>query len=127
MRSFLIEQLLVIKTIVKEESTDSFVCDPNRFSDEIKYLREENDTKNCVIQTLLENQKYIRNTPDSRTLDINRNELKSTNPFIIPKKSLSNIKPPSSNLKTPKAALMLIMSISYQYKITMLRVTQKKQ
>ena len=99
---------------MKEKSTDSFVCDPNKFSDEIKYLREENDTQNCIIQTLLENQKYIQNTPDLRTLDINRNELKSINPFIISKKSLSNIKPLSSNLKTPKAALMLIMSISYQ-------------
>ena len=84
--------------MVKAKSTDSSVCDPNKFSDEIKYLREENNTKNCIIQTLLENQNNIQNTPDSRTLDINRNELKSTNPFILPKWSSSNIKPPSSNL-----------------------------
>ena len=64
----------------------------------MKYLREENNSKNCIIQTLLEHQKNIQNTPDSRTLDINRNELKSTNPFILPKKSSSNIKPPSFNL-----------------------------
>ena len=47
----------------------------------MKFLREENNTKNCIIQTLLENQKYIQNTPDSRTLDINSNELKSAKSF----------------------------------------------
>ena len=100
MRSFIIEQLLVIKTIAEEKSRDSSVCDSNKFSDKIKYLREENNTKNCIIQTLLENQANIQNTSDSRTLDINRNELNSSNHFILPMKSLSNIKPPSSNLIT---------------------------
>ena len=74
--------------------------------------------------------------PDSKMLDINRNEPKSTNSksFILP--SSLNIKPPLSNqisqcqtaltcyLKTPKTALMLTMS--YQSKITMLRLTQTK-
>ena len=73
LRSFIIEQLLVIKTMVKEKSTDSSAYDPNKFSDEMKYLREENNTKNCIIQTLLENQKDIQTTSDSRTLDINSN------------------------------------------------------
>ena len=45
------------------------------------------------MQTLLENQKNIQNTPDSRTLDIHHNELKSTNPLVLPKKSSSNIRP----------------------------------
>ena len=81
--------------MVKEKSTDSPVYDSNKFSDEIKYLREENNNKICIIQTLLENQKNIQKTPDSRTLDINRNKVKSTHSFILPKKSLSNIKPPS--------------------------------
>ena len=49
LRSSIIEQLLVIKTMAKGKSTDSSVCDPNKFSDEIKYLREENNTKNCII------------------------------------------------------------------------------
>ena len=60
LRFFIIEQLLVIKTMVKEKSTDSSVCDPNKFSNEIKYLGEENNTKNCIIQTLIENQKIFR-------------------------------------------------------------------
>ena len=49
LRSFKIEELLVIKTMVKEKSTDSPACDPSKLSDEIKYLRE-----NCIIQRLLE-------------------------------------------------------------------------
>ena len=40
LKSFIIEQLLVIKTMVKEKSTDSSLCDPNKFSDKIKHLRE---------------------------------------------------------------------------------------
>ena len=38
LRSFINEQILVIKTMVKEKSTDSSVYNPNKFSDEIKYL-----------------------------------------------------------------------------------------
>ena len=94
--------------MAKEKSTASSVCDPNKFSDEIKYLREENNTQNCIIQTLLENQKNIQNTPDSTTLDINRNEPKSTNHFILPKKSSSNIKPPPSNQITTSNSLDLL-------------------
>ena len=47
--SFIIKQLLVFKTMAKEKSTDSSVRDPNKFSAEIKYLREENNTKMCTI------------------------------------------------------------------------------
>ena len=57
---------------------------------------------------LLENQKNVQNTPDSRTVDINRNKLKSTNPFFLPKKSLSNIKLPSSNLITTSSSFDLL-------------------
>ena len=53
MRSFIIEHLLFIKKMAKQKSADSSVCDPNKFSDEIKYLQEENKTKNCIIQALL--------------------------------------------------------------------------
>ena len=94
--------------MAKEKSTNSSVCDPNKFSDEIKYLREENNTKNCIIQTLLENQKSIQNTPHSRTLDINRNEPKRTNHFILPKTSSSNVKPPSPNQITTSNSFQLL-------------------
>ena len=43
----------------KEQSTDSSACDPSKFSDQIKYLREENTTKKSIIQNLLENQKNL--------------------------------------------------------------------
>ena len=92
----------------KEQSTDSSACDPSKFSDEIKYLREENNIKKSIIQNLLENQKNLQNTPNPRTVAINRNEPKSTNPFILPKKSLSNIKPPSSNLITKSDSFDLL-------------------
>ena len=57
LRYFIIEQLLIIKTMAKEKSTDSSAWDPNKFRDEIKYLREENNIRNGIIQALLENQK----------------------------------------------------------------------
>ena len=38
LRSFIIGQLLVIKTMAKEKSADSSVWDLNKFSHEIKYL-----------------------------------------------------------------------------------------
>lgn len=43
-----------------------------------------------------------------RTIDINRNELKSTNPFILFKKISSNIKPLSSNLITTSNSFELL-------------------
>ena len=46
--------------------------------------------------------------PDSRTLDINRNELKSTSPFIQPQKSLSSMKLLLSNLITTSNSFDLL-------------------
>ena len=84
---------------------------------------------------LLENQKNVQNTPDSRTVDINRNKLKSTNPFFLPKKSSSNIKPPSSNLITTSNSFDLLSentkkcldtSNVISAEITILSVTETK-
>ena len=49
---------------------------------------------------------------DLRTVDFNRNEPKSVNHFIPPKKSPSNIRHQHqmAYLKTPKTAFMLTMS-----------------
>ena len=61
LRSFIIEQLLVIKKTAKETSSvGSSQSELNRLQDEITYLREKYKTKNCIIQTLLENQKLFR-------------------------------------------------------------------
>ena len=62
----------------------------NRLQDEITYLREECKTKNRIIQTLLENQKVIQNTINTRTFDKNTNI--HTEPFIIHKTFASNIR-----------------------------------
>ena len=72
MRSFIIEQLLVIKKTAKETSSvGSSQSELNRLQDEITYLREECNTKNCIIQTLLENQKVIQNTVNTWRFDKN--------------------------------------------------------
>ena len=107
LKSFITQKLFVIKTMIKK-LTDWSVCNLNKFSDEIKYLREETYTKNCIIQTLLENQKNIQNMPDLRTADTNCNKFKSTNLFNLPIKSLSNIKPQSSNLITTSNSFDLL-------------------
>ena len=61
---------------------------------------------------LLENQKIIQTTCDSRKLDINRNEPKSTICFILPKKRSSNIKPPSSNQINTSSSFELLSEYS---------------
>ena len=91
LRSFIIEQLLVIKKTAKETSSvGSSQSELNRLQDEITYLREECNTKNCIIQTLLENQKVIQNTVNTGSFD--KNTKIHTEPFIIPKKFASNIR-----------------------------------
>ena len=62
----------------------------NRLQDEITCLREEWKTKNCIIQTLLENQKVIQNTVNTRSFDKNTNI--HTEPFVRHKKFASNIR-----------------------------------
>ena len=91
MRSFIIEQLLVIKKTAKETSSvGSSQSELNRLQDEITYLREECNTKNCIIQTLLENQKVIQNTVNTESFD--KYTKIHIEPFIIPKNFASNIR-----------------------------------
>ena len=73
--SFIIEQLLVIKKSAKETSIDSSLSQSNSLRDEITYLRDECKTKNCIIQSLLENQNVFQNTVNTGKLE----------PFIVPK------------------------------------------
>ena len=84
LRSFIIEQLLVIKKSAKETSIDSSLSQSNSFRDEITYLRDECKTKNCIIQSLLENQNVFQNTANTGKLE----------PFIVRKKYASNIRTP---------------------------------
>ena len=103
LRSSIIEQLLVIKETAKETSSvGSSQSESNRLRDEITYLREEGKTKNCVIQTLLENQKVIQNTVNTGSFD--KNTQFHTEPFIIPKKFALNIR---TSLTKPQLQIAL--------------------
>ena len=63
LRSFIIEQLLVMKKTAKETSSvGSPQSELNRLQEETTYPREECKTKNSIIQTLLENQKVIQSS-----------------------------------------------------------------
>ena len=91
LRSFIIEQLLLTKKRARETSSFySSLSESNNFRDDITHLREECKTKNCFIQTLLENQKVIQNTVRSGRFD--KNTIIHTEPFILPKKFTSNIR-----------------------------------
>ena len=59
----MIEQLLIIKTMAKEKSTDSSAWDPNKFRDEIKYLREENNIRNYYSNVTWKPKKMFRIRP----------------------------------------------------------------
>ena len=81
----------MIKKSAKETSSvGSSQSESNRLQDEITYLREEYKAKNCITQTLLENQKVIQNTVNTGSFD--KNTKSRTEPFIIPKKFASHIR-----------------------------------
>ena len=97
MRSFEIFEIICYsatisdkKTAKETSSVGSSQSELNRLQDEITYLREECNTKNCIIQTLLENQKVIQNTVNTGSFD--KNTKIHTEPFIIPKKFAPNIR-----------------------------------
>ena len=97
MRSFEIFEIICYsatisdkKTTKETSSVGSSQSELNRLQDEIIYLREECNTKNGIIQTLLENQKVIQNTGNTGSFD--KNAKIHTEPFIIPKKFASNIR-----------------------------------
>ena len=77
----------MIKKSAKETSIDSYLSQSNSLRDEITYLRDECKTKNCIIQSLLENQNVFQNTVNTGKLE----------PFIVPKKFASNIRTPLAN------------------------------
>ena len=81
---------MIKKTAKETSSVGSSQSELNRLQDEITYLREECNTKNCIIQTLLENQKVIQNTVNTGSFD--KNTKIHTEPFIIPKRFASNIR-----------------------------------
>ena len=96
LRSFIIEQLVVItKQRKKYHLVDSSRSKSNRLRDEITYLQEEFKTKNCILQTLLENQKVIQNTVN--TGRFGKNTKIHTEPFFVSKTFALNIRAPLTN------------------------------
>ena len=62
MKSFIEDQMLIVRQSRKDSTLQKSLCDHNseiaRLTEEIAYLRNENRTKSCVIQTN-EKQKVV--------------------------------------------------------------------
>ena len=86
MKSFVMEQVLLVKNSVKDKFDNNTQLQEKSnekyLTGEIRHLREENKTKSCIIQTLMENQ--------IKSIDGNRSEMVSTqhvqsNNFLTPR------------------------------------------
>ena len=59
------DQMLILRQSRKDSTLQKSSCDHNseisRLTEEIAYLRNENTTKSCIIQTLLENDNTQQN------------------------------------------------------------------
>ena len=71
------------KTAKETSSVGLSLSESNRIRHEITYLPEECIIQNCIIQTLLENQKVIQNTVNTGRFD--KNTKIHTESFIVPK------------------------------------------
>ena len=63
MKSFVIEQILVVKNLVNEKLGNNTQLqgksNEKHLTDEICHLRKKSKTKNCIIQTLMKNQNNL--------------------------------------------------------------------
>ena len=79
MKSFIEEQVLILRQSRKDSTLQKSPCDHNseiaRLREEIANLRNENRTKSCIIQTLLENDNTKQKPPATNKSD-----------FIVPNK-----------------------------------------
>ena len=68
MKSFIEDQMLILWQSRKDLALQKSSCDHNskvaRLIEEIAYLRNENRTKSCIIQTLLDNDNTQEQPPD---------------------------------------------------------------
>ena len=107
LKSFVMNELFYIKNQIDEVKSTTKKSEINGGSDqrlldallgEVKYLREENENKNLIIKTLLENQKLIRhddrkipsqeikiNLPQEKKLENLNKHFPMENSFIYPK------------------------------------------
>ena len=62
-KSFAIEQSLLVKNSVNDKFSNNTELQEKSnekyLTEEIRHLRKENKTKNCIIQTLMENQNNL--------------------------------------------------------------------
>ena len=63
MKSFAIEQILLVKNSVNDKFNNNTQLQEKSnkkyLTEEIRHLTEENKTKNCIIQALIENQNNL--------------------------------------------------------------------
>ena len=81
MKSFVEDQMLILRQSRKDSTLQKSSCNRNseiaRLTEEIAYLRNENRTKSCIIQALLEND----NTQQKR-LAFNKTDFKVPNKYV---------------------------------------------
>ena len=97
MKFFVIEQILLVKNSVNDKPGSKTQLQEKSnekcLIEEIRHLREENKTKNCIIQTLMENQ--INLLKSIKSIDGNHSEMFSTqhaqsDNFITPRYCVKN-------------------------------------
>ena len=79
-KSFAIEQSLLVKNSVNDKFSNNTELQEKSnekyLTEEIRHLRKENKTKNCIIQTLMENQNNLLKR--IKSIDENQSEMFST-------------------------------------------------
>ena len=96
-KSFVIEQILLVKNSVNDkfDNNTQFQEKSNEkyLTKEIHHLREENKTKNCIIQTLMKNQnnllKRIKSIDGNHAKMFSMQHAQSDN-FITPRHYVNN-------------------------------------
>ena len=81
MKSFIEDQMLILRQSIKDSTLQKSPRDHHseidRLTGEIDYLRNENRTKSCIIQTLLENDNTQQKNPAP-----NKSEFKVPNKYV---------------------------------------------
>ena len=80
MKSFVIEQILLVKNSVNEKLSNKTQLqeksNEKHLTEEIRHLREESKTKKYIIPTLIENQYHLLKR--IKSIDENQSEMFST-------------------------------------------------
>ena len=78
MKSFIEDQMLIVRQSRKNSTPQKSPCDHNfeivRLTEQIAYLRNENRTKSCITQTLLENDNRQQKPPAANKSDFMPNK-----------------------------------------------------